>query len=204
MTNTEGQVREQTRPDVTRFNNWAATYDRSIMQRFFFEPVHARLLDLLSQQIKADTPSDAILDIGCGTGRLLGAAALRWPKARLLGVDPAERMISVARQLLPQAALSIAPAESLPLPDQSADIVFTSMSFHHWEDQERGIEEIARVLRPGGWFCLADHAFMPARLLGERVRSRTEVRAILKRTGLVVQRQLTTVPFVLFTLAQKL
>jgi ubiquinone/menaquinone biosynthesis C-methylase UbiE len=174
------------------------------MQRFFFEPIHSRVLRLLDEQLGPKAHPDSIIDVGCGTGRLLRAAALRWPTARLLGVDPARHMVSEAQRLNSGATFTVSRAESLPFPDGAADVILTSMSFHHWADQEAGIREAARVLRSGGSFCLADHAFVPARLLGERVRRRKEIRALMAGAGLIVRRQSTTVPFILYTLAQKL
>lgn len=79
--------------DVKRFNRWAATYDQSVMHQWYFGPVHARMLDLIEQKNLTESPH-CIIDVGYGTGRLLRAASVRWPQARLLGVDPAERMIS--------------------------------------------------------------------------------------------------------------
>ena len=189
--------------DVERFNRWAATYERSLMQRLFFGPVHARMLDLLVPATQADPPR-RILDVGCGTGRLLRAAAARWTQAQLWGVDPAVRMLAEARRLNPKAIFGMAAAESLPLADESIDVVLSSLSFHHWADQARGLHEMTRVLRPGGWFCLADHTFPLARLVQERVRSREQVRALVSRAGLTLCRQTALrVRFVLITLAQK-
>jgi len=67
----------------------------------------------------------------------------------------------VARRLTPEATFLAASAEPLPLPDASVDVAITTMSFHHWKDRAAGVREIARVLRPGGRFCLAD-ATLPA------------------------------------------
>jgi len=160
------------------------------------------MLDFLVQMGPKDP--QRILDVGCGTGRLLRAASLRWPEAQYVGVDPAERMISEARRLNPDAIFKLAPAKSLPFPDQSADLVLTSLSFHHWADQQKGIQEIARVLRPGGFFCLADHTFALARLLNEKTRSGAQIRAMLTGAGLAIrQQQKLPVPFVLIQLAQK-
>jgi ubiquinone/menaquinone biosynthesis C-methylase UbiE len=47
-------------------------------------------------------------------------------------------------------------AEALPLPDTSVDLAFSTLSFHHWANQAKGISEVARVLRPQGKFLLAD------------------------------------------------
>jgi len=189
--------------DVARFNRWAETYDRSPLQRFFFGPIHSRILRLLDEELGPTAPADSVIDVGCGTGRLLRAVASRWPTARLRGVDPAPQMISEARRLGSGATFTVSPAEALPFSDGDAQVVLTSMSFHHWEDQRQGIREVARVLQHGGLFCLTDHAFVPAKLLGERVKSRREVRALMEDAGLVIRRQLTTLPFVLFTLARK-
>ncbi|MGO8788810.1 MAG: class I SAM-dependent methyltransferase [Terriglobia bacterium] len=188
--------------DVKRFNRWAATYDQSVMQRWYFGPVHSQMLDLLGQEVK--DPPRCIVDVGCGTGRLLRAASVRWPGAQLFGADPAEQMVSEAHRLNPNVTFKLAPAELLPFPDQTADVVFTSLSFHHWANQTEGLQEIARVLRPGGWFCLADHVMSLAKLFGEKVKSRNQIRSLISRVGLSVrQQQRLRMRFVLITLAQK-
>src|SRR5262245_45907233 len=95
--------------DVERFNRWADTYETSWASRFF-DRVHQATLDLLARD--AEVRPGAVLDVGCGTGRLLRAAARRWPGARLIGVDPAEAMVAVARRLTPDAEFHVASAES--------------------------------------------------------------------------------------------
>lgn len=57
-----------------RFDHWAGIYDQSVMQKSYFVPVHSKMLDLLVQELK--DPPRCIIDIGCGTGRLLRKAAL--------------------------------------------------------------------------------------------------------------------------------
>ena len=193
----------RTHVDVERFDRWAATYDQSVMQRLYFGPVHARMLELLRLEGPKVSPS-CILDVGCGTGRLLRSASVCWPEAQLVGVDPAAQMILEAARLNPKATFRLASAETLPVPDQSADLVVSSLSFHHWADQQKGLHEIARVLRPKGYFCLADHAMLLTKLLGEKVKSRDEIRALMMRAGLAVRQQQTMgIRFVLITLAQK-
>jgi ubiquinone/menaquinone biosynthesis C-methylase UbiE len=77
----------RTNPDVKHFNQWALTYEQSILQRLLFGPVHTKILDLLAHE-GAKEPPKCILDVGCGTGRFLRAASVRWPQAQLVGVDP--------------------------------------------------------------------------------------------------------------------
>jgi ubiquinone/menaquinone biosynthesis C-methylase UbiE len=101
-------------------------------------------------------PPNTVLDVGCGTGRLLRKARKYWPEAQLIGVDPADGMIENARRLTPYAKFYVSQAESLPLPDESVNLAFSTASFHHWQDQEKGLREIKRVLQIGGLFFLAD------------------------------------------------
>jgi ubiquinone/menaquinone biosynthesis C-methylase UbiE len=189
--------------DINRFNNWAKTYDRSIMQRLFFGPIQSKMLELID---KENSPAKAltVLDVGCGTGRLLRVASVRWPQARLYGIDPAEQMISEAKWLNQNVMFKVSAAESLPFANKTFDLVMSSMSFHHWADQAKGLQEIARVLRQGGSFCLADHTMPLANLFREKVKSGKQIRKLIGDAGLsVVAQRAAWTRFVLLTLAKK-
>jgi len=144
--------------DVDRFNSWASTYDRHWMQRIIFRPIQQTVLQMAADQIERP---NAILDVGCGTGKLLRAAQTRFPGARLEGVDAAVEMVKHAQAMTPNATIRFrqATAEALPFPGDSFDLVFSTMTFHHWQDQGRGAAEVARVLAPGGRWLIAD--FVP-------------------------------------------
>jgi ubiquinone/menaquinone biosynthesis C-methylase UbiE len=137
--------------DPHHFDRWSETYESSWNQ-WLFDRVQEALLDLAESR----TRPKSILDVGCGTGRLLRKARERWPKAKVIGVDSSEGMVRKARQLAPGVKFDVGKAESLPLPDSSVDTAFSTMSFHHWSDQLQGIREVARVLRKGGRFFMAD------------------------------------------------
>jgi ubiquinone/menaquinone biosynthesis C-methylase UbiE len=143
------------RHDVDRFNRWAGEYDRHWMQRVIFEPVQRTVLKLAAEQVPEP---GGILDVGCGTGRLLGLAEGRFPGAKLVGVDAAIEMVRQAQVSNPAGKIRFqqAMAEDLPFPDASFDLVFSTMTFHHWSDQGRGMAEVARVLTPGGRWLLAE------------------------------------------------
>jgi ubiquinone/menaquinone biosynthesis C-methylase UbiE len=136
------------------FEEWSKTYEVSSIQGIIFDRVHRAALAQVPQGLEPGS----ILDIGCGTGRLLRKAAARWPRANLYGVDLAEGMIAEARALTPGATLLAGAAENLPLPDESIDLALSTVSFHHWQDQGAGFRQVMRVLRPGGFFVLADLA----------------------------------------------
>lgn len=141
--------------DVDRFNLWAGTYDRHWMQRIIFKPIQRTVLQLAAEQVSRP---GAILDVGCGTGKLLKSAKARFPGAKLVGVDAAIEMVKYAQTSNPIGTIQFqqAMAEELPFPNASFDLVFSTMTFHHWSNQTKGIAEVARVLTPGGRWLLAD------------------------------------------------
>ena len=181
-------VAKQENKDVQEFNRRSMIYEDSWAQWFFFDRVHNTVLDLVESQ----APPKSVVDVGCGTGRLLRKARERWPAAQLIGVDPAEGMVEKARSMMPSATFYVSMAESLPLPDASADLAFSTMSYHHWVNQVEGVREIARVLRPGGRFLLADN--WPPMGLAKIIRhfqpnDPARVREVFARAGLKMQAQ---------------
>jgi ubiquinone/menaquinone biosynthesis C-methylase UbiE len=176
--------------DVKKFNIWSGTYEDSWRQYLYFDRIHKRVLDFVNVK---SVPKD-ILDVGCGTGRLLRKIREHWPNARLIGIDPAEGMVKKAREMMPDSTFIVSPAESIPLPDTSVNLVFSTTSFHHWSDQLQGIREIRRVLRPGGQFFLADIAPLPFFLRfvhrgHGQIRNQNEIRKMFEQIGFEVQTQ---------------
>jgi ubiquinone/menaquinone biosynthesis C-methylase UbiE len=168
---------------VDRFNRLARTYDRHYLQRLVFEPVQQTLLALAASEVPKPV---AILDVGCGTGRLLRSAEQRFSNCALEGVDPAIQMVKHAQAVLPahsRIRFQKASAERLPFRDDQFDLVFSTMTFHHWTDQRKGISEVARVLSPRGRWLLAD--FVASGLM-------RYVRRLLKMTQFPERMQLNT------------
>jgi ubiquinone/menaquinone biosynthesis C-methylase UbiE len=141
--------------DVAHFDRWSSHYDRSVLQRFFFGPIQEATIS--EAAIRAPSV-EAVLDVGCGTGQLLRRIDRRFPDAELVGVDPAPGMVKQARAARSDGRIDFVngSAESLPFPDAHFDLVLTTLSFHHWADQQQGLHEIRRVLRSGGLFVLTD------------------------------------------------
>jgi ubiquinone/menaquinone biosynthesis C-methylase UbiE len=107
--------------------------------------------------LPALAPGARVLDVGCGTGRLLAALRARDEGLSLTGVDASEGMLAKARERLgPDVGLRRAPAEDLPFGDDAFDIVVTVSSLHHWRMPERGLAEIARVLASEGLLVVTD------------------------------------------------
>ena len=141
--------------DIVRFDEWSSTYDRSPGQ-YFFGRVHRPVVEAVCS---GRVPPRRVVDLGCGTGRLLEALLPGLTEAELIGVDPAKGMIAVASRRFaaePRVRLAVGTAEHLPLADASAEVVTTTMSFHHWDQQDAALREVVRVLAPAGRLLLAD------------------------------------------------
>jgi ubiquinone/menaquinone biosynthesis C-methylase UbiE len=180
--------------DVGRFDAMAATYDQHFLQSRLFEPVQALALDA-AQRHRPD--ASAILDVGCGTGRLLHRARGVFPNARLVGVDASLGMIETARRSTDHdIEFLVGEAEELVFGDASFDLVLSTLSFHHWHDQREGLRQIHRVLRPRGVIVLSDMVlqwWMVPFAVVSRARGRThtltEFRHLLRAGGFVPLQQ---------------
>ncbi len=96
-------------------------------------------------------PVNTILDLGCGTGRFTEALAT-WFDAQAIGIDPSKKMLERARakQHSDQVQYYEGSAEAVPLQAGSVDLIFMSMSFHHFNDASLAARECHRVLRADG------------------------------------------------------
>jgi ubiquinone/menaquinone biosynthesis C-methylase UbiE len=105
----------------------------------------------LAVQLSDMRSGDRVVDVGCGPG-----VAVRYSArlgATVTGVDPAPVMLRVARLLTRSSAkvrYTKGAAEEIPLPEDSASIVWSIATVHHWSDIDTGLREVRRVLLPGG------------------------------------------------------
>lgn len=130
----------------------------------------------IAAEIKTVTPDGArVLEVGCGPGHLSIRLAGEGFDVTGLDLDPA--MIERARANGGRTgdgdrrgpSFVIGDVASLPLPDESFDLVVSTLSMHHWADPSAGLAEIGRVLRPGARALVWD--FRPvvrAHLFGPR------------------------------------
>ena len=133
-----------------------------------------------------------IVDVGCGTGAALRHAAGVATDGRLIGVDPVERMIEIARERLrghvaeERIDLRLGAASALPVEDGRADIVFAFDSFDHWQDQSAGLAEIRRVLAPGGHLVVVKDLAVP-----DAAESRSQFLELAGEEGFAIDREQT-------------
>ncbi|MFQ5591496.1 MAG: class I SAM-dependent methyltransferase [Phycisphaerae bacterium] len=131
-----------------------ATTDERTLQRLWKEETE-RAIKLLLRGIPIE-PGWTCLEIGCGIGRLLKPIAGRCKQ--VIGVDLSEKMVRWSHTYLegvPNAEVRLNNGCALPgVPDASIDFVYSHLAFQHitlFEVVDAYVNEIARVLRPGGY-----------------------------------------------------
>ncbi len=113
-------------------------------------------------------PEQRVLDIGCGTGTLLQTLLSFVSETNLVGVDPSQEMLNVAKNKLPKTIeLKQGDAEKLPFPDNCFDWVISTNSFHYFSHPEKAIAEAKRVLKTNGSVVITDwcHDYLTCRFL---------------------------------------
>ena len=114
-----------------------------------------------------------VVDIGCGTGVLLGHLVETLSAENLVGADLTPAMLNVAQVHLPAAtSLQIARAEALPLSASTFDVALSCSVFHYISEPQRALREMYRVLRPGGQIVITDwcHDALSCRILDRWLR----------------------------------
>jgi ubiquinone/menaquinone biosynthesis C-methylase UbiE len=164
-----------------RFVNRKKKAERNI------EKVRQRLQPLDTQTIR-----DA-LELGCGIGAVSAFLADTYAM-NVCGTDFDPEQIEIARRMQPESDhlhFSVEDAAHLTFEDASFDLVLSQNVFHHVPDWEAAVREVARVLRPGGYFIWLDLA--TPRLIKDMLQplmknyglyTIAEVKAALAQSGL--------------------
>jgi SAM-dependent methyltransferase len=157
---------------IDRFNARAHDYDK------WWAPVLAETARTLIDYVEwyaGGPPPDAssILELGTGSGTLARAVLERWPGTTLIATDVANVMLDMARDKTAEVggdriSYIEAPAASLPLQNESIDLVVSSFVLQLVPDRLAALREGHRLLRPGGvfsyvtWIGTDDDGFVPA------------------------------------------
>jgi arsenite methyltransferase len=129
------------------FNQWAAAGRGDEMEDHHSDITH-QTLELMDLQ-----PSDRILDLGCGTGWASRRMARVATAGEVVGLDVADEMLRRAEQAssnLKNVRYVWGSAEKIPAPDNSFSKVLSVESFYYYADQGKALDELRRVLAPGG------------------------------------------------------
>ena len=144
-------------------------------ERYLTSPVHSAGadLDFLARSVAAlDQPK--VLDLGCGAGHASFATA---PFAReVIAFDLTAGMLEVTAAAAKERGFSNisttqGPVEELPFDSQQFDFVVSRYSAHHWKDVPRALQEVKRLLKPGGQVYVIDTTGAPSPLLDTHLQS---------------------------------
>ena len=145
----------------------------------------------VSRRATAMVRTGEVADLGCGPGYLAVELARAAPSLHVTGVDLSNEMVAEAERFAAQAGLSRRVAfrkgdvQRIPFPDASLDLVVSTLSLHHWSDPLPVLDEVARVLRPGGSFLIFDlrRDMSPPAYLLIWFATHVVVPAVLKQAG---------------------
>ena len=138
-------------PEVTRAYGWVAMLPPMLLLRWF-----------VAYRAAGMTKRGEAADLGCGPGQLVIELARRSPGLHVTGIDLSDEMITRGQDNARRAGVADrvsfrqGDAQQIPFPDASLDLVVSTLSLHHWSDPVAVLDEIARVLRPGGSFLVFD------------------------------------------------
>jgi 2-polyprenyl-3-methyl-5-hydroxy-6-metoxy-1,4-benzoquinol methylase len=149
------------------FDEYASDYFKSlghpirglIKDTYYFIHTKANIINNVVSTHFKDCDYVNIIDVGAGIG--LFEKFIHDEKIHIFGIDVSFKMLQVAIAIgnIDTKCYCQADAEQLPLPDNSADIIFSSCVLHHISDEkiENVIKDLKRVCRPGGMIFIFEH-----------------------------------------------
>lgn len=126
---------------------YAPQYDE---KKAFLDSFENNILGRFFQELKGKK----VLDVGCGTGRTI--SDLKKAGANVVGVDPSEEMLKIAKKKFSSVEMFAGEIENLPFEDESFDVVVTLFVIAHLKTLDKAFQEIYRVLKPGGVFIVSN------------------------------------------------
>ena len=124
---------------------------------------HAKLADWGLTHLPAITPTKAV-DLGCGGGRNAGELLKKYPEAHVTAVDYSELSVEKARDYnkamiaAGRCTVEQGDVSDLKLPAEAFDLATAFETIYFWPDLEKCFAQVARVLKPGGYFMICNES----------------------------------------------
>lgn len=172
---------ERVRQSMRPHGFWGRLFGRSM------DLLNKRAQDFAAKRLEVQ-PSDRILEIGFGTGRLVKKLARRTREGFVAGIDPSDVMVERAQRRTKRlrrkgrVEIKLGEVSDLPWPEAHFDKVAALHSFQFWPEPEHDLAEVSRVLKPGGLLLLIVRSRRrPAQWLPNAIsRSRQEIAGTLQ------------------------
>ncbi len=129
------------------YDLYASSYDENFMYLNSFEKTSV-------EKLLGDLKGKRVLDIGCGTGRII--QMLRERGAEIVAFDISEEMLGIVNRKFPNIECVVGDSDELPFEDESFDLVLGLFWIVHLGDLRASFDEVYRVLKKGGRFILSN------------------------------------------------
>ncbi len=123
--------------------------------------------------IVAPNPDEVVVDVGCGNGAYLAELGRRGHRGPIVGIDFSQGMLRAAQEAMPAAHTVLADARAIPLSDCAATLALATHMLYHIPEPAVAVNEMRRVLGPGGRLVVAlnaDDHLIELRLAVEQAR----------------------------------
>ena len=169
---------------------WSRVYDSGVFQAYYGR-IHDRSLGFAPPQV------EAVLDVGCGTGELLGKLVQRWPTARVVGLDFSREMLAQAARKPFSTTVELVEGSvyELPFAAGAFDLVTNTLSSHFYQDLPVALRELFRVTAPGGTLVMASLGNGAWRYVPGPVGRETRFGGTVRRAPAAQRRALTDAGF---------
>ena len=154
---------EQNRQEkiVEMFDDIAPTYDKANRVLSMGIDIQWRKKACSETFKRYNQPIDLIVDVACGTGDMMNYWNKQAKKSntdvkKIIGVDPSVGMVDVGKEKFPNFEFIISEATSLPLENESVDILSISYGIRNVVKREEAFREFARVIKPGGYVVILE------------------------------------------------
>ena len=159
---------------------------------------------------------ERLIDIGCGPGAFLSLVEETYPDIQLNALDLSEEMIRETKERLSDTAITtVGDSENMPLEGEQYQVVTCNMSIHHYPHPQNALNEMYRILKPGGCLLLNDmDCIAPIRTAANwifprlpggdvKMYSREEIEGMARRAGFQKIRYRKISPFSFQCIAEK-
>jgi len=151
--------------EISNQENWQQTEASEVARVFFGNPYMIASLGRALPEVIPMARGMKVLDVGCGTGEWARSLAKEYPYVRTIGIDTSHRLITQAVALAKEqnissvAFLEFDTSQPLNFPTESCDVihVHSLASFITTARWEHVLEDMLRVLKPGGWLNIVDY-----------------------------------------------
>jgi ubiquinone/menaquinone biosynthesis C-methylase UbiE len=140
---------------IKNYDDIARPYHNHIEDKSNFLTKYVEEPGTLKKLSSLNLKNKYVLDLGCGSGRY--TMVLKEVGAKVVGIDPSEKLLEIARKNIKGVKFIKASSEKLPFSDNEFDLVVAGMVLHYVKKINTTFKEISRILKTGGIFVFSSH-----------------------------------------------